>query len=130
VSFSGVIACACFELLEKSDHPGPSQALAQGDQSFPADLVREVGIRVLQKKKIYQIVITGNRRIEDEAIKLVIKSKIGDLYEPARLREDLTGIYRMGYFTDGSHMSMRVSPMVFARILGPRVVRPFFFRSS
>ncbi|HVO83519.1 MAG TPA: outer membrane protein assembly factor BamA [Syntrophobacteria bacterium] len=68
--------------------------------SAVADLVREVGIRVLQKKKIYQIVITGNRRIEDEAIKLVIKSKVGDLYEPARLREDLTGIYRMGYFTD------------------------------
>jgi outer membrane protein insertion porin family len=65
-----------------------------------ADLVREVGIRILQKKKIYQVVITGNRRIEDEAIKLVIKSKSGDLYEPARLREDLTGIYRMGYFTD------------------------------
>jgi outer membrane protein insertion porin family len=68
--------------------------------SAVADLVREVGIRILQKKKIYQIVITGNRRIEDEAIKLVIKSKSGDLYEPARLREDLTGIYRMGYFTD------------------------------
>lgn len=68
--------------------------------SAVADLVREVGIRILQKKKIHQIVITGNRRIEDEAIKLVIKSKAGDLYEPARLREDLTGIYRMGYFTD------------------------------
>jgi len=65
-----------------------------------AELTREVGIRILQKKKIYQIVITGNRRIEDEAIKLVIKSRSGDLYEPARLREDLTGIYRMGYFTD------------------------------
>jgi outer membrane protein insertion porin family len=68
--------------------------------SAVADLVREVGIRILQKKKIYQIVITGNRRIEDEAIKLVVKSKSGDLYEPARLREDLTSIYRMGYFTD------------------------------
>jgi outer membrane protein insertion porin family len=65
-----------------------------------ADLVREVGIRILRKKKIYQIVIAGNKRIEDEAIKLVIKDKPGDLYEPARLREDLTSIYRMGYFTD------------------------------
>jgi outer membrane protein insertion porin family len=68
--------------------------------SAVADLVKEVGIRILQKKKIYQIVITGNKRIEDEAIKLAIKSKPGELYEPARFREDLTSIYRMGYFTD------------------------------
>jgi outer membrane protein insertion porin family len=65
-----------------------------------ADLAREVAIRILQKKKIYQIRVAGNRRIEDEAIKLVVKTKSGDLYEPAKLREDLTSVYKMGYFKD------------------------------
>jgi outer membrane protein insertion porin family len=65
-----------------------------------ADLAREVAIRILQKKKIYQIRVAGNRRIEDEAIKLVIKTKSGDLYEPAKLRQDLTSVYKMGYFKD------------------------------
>jgi outer membrane protein insertion porin family len=65
-----------------------------------ADLAREVAIRILEKKKIYQIMVAGNRRIEDEAIKLVVKTKSGDLYEPAKLREDLTAVYRMGYFKD------------------------------
>jgi outer membrane protein insertion porin family len=65
-----------------------------------ADVTREVAIRILQKKKIYQIRVAGNRRIEDEAIKLVVKTKSGDLYEPAKLREDLTAVYKMGYFKD------------------------------
>ena len=65
-----------------------------------ADLAREVAIRILQKKKIYRIIVAGNRRIEDEAIKLVVKTKSGDLYEPAKLREDLTAVYKMGYFKD------------------------------
>ncbi|HYA01933.1 MAG TPA: outer membrane protein assembly factor BamA [Syntrophobacteria bacterium] len=65
-----------------------------------ADLAREVAIRILQKKKINQIRVAGNRRIEDEAIKLVVKTKSGDLYEPAKLREDLTAVYKMGYFQD------------------------------
>jgi outer membrane protein insertion porin family len=68
--------------------------------SAVADLAREVGIRILRKKKIHRILITGNRRIEDEAIKLVIRSKPGDVFEPARLREDLKAVHAMAYFKD------------------------------
>ncbi|MBW2069981.1 MAG: outer membrane protein assembly factor BamA [Deltaproteobacteria bacterium] len=68
--------------------------------SAVADVVAEISIRVYRKKKIYEIVIRGNRRVEDEAIKLVIHSKPGQLLDQAQLRKDLTAIYKMGYFTD------------------------------
>ncbi len=68
--------------------------------SAVADLSREVGIRILEKKKINTILIAGNQRIEDEAIKQVIKSESGDVFDQAKLREDLTAIYKMGYFKD------------------------------
>ncbi|MFP3870763.1 MAG: outer membrane protein assembly factor BamA [Syntrophobacteria bacterium] len=65
-----------------------------------ADLAGEVAIRIFRKKKIHQITVTGNRRIEEEAIKLVIESKSGDVFDPVKLREDLKAIYKMGYFKD------------------------------
>ncbi len=68
--------------------------------SAVADLSREVGIRIFKKKKIHRILIAGNQRIEDEAIKQVIKSESGDVFDQAKLREDLTAVYKMGYFKD------------------------------
>ncbi len=68
--------------------------------SAVAELSREVGIRIFKKKKIHRILIAGNQRIEDEAIKQVIKSESGDVFDQAKLRDDLTAIYKMGYFND------------------------------
>ncbi len=68
--------------------------------SAVSDLSREVGIRILRRKKIRQILVRGNQRIETEAIKLRIKTKGGDLFDQAKLREDLTEIYKMGYFRE------------------------------
>lgn len=68
--------------------------------SAVADLAQEISIRILKKEKVHQILVRGNRRIEDAAIKLVIKSKPGDLFEPEKLREDLTAVHQMGYFKD------------------------------
>jgi outer membrane protein insertion porin family len=68
--------------------------------SAAADLSREVGIRVFKKKRIHRVLIAGNQRIEDEAIKQVIKSESGDVFDQAKLRDDLTAIYKMGYFKD------------------------------
>ena len=68
--------------------------------SAVSDLSREVGIRILRRKKIRQILVRGNQRIETEAIKLRVKTKGGDLFDQAKLREDLTEIYKMGYFKE------------------------------
>ena len=68
--------------------------------SAVSDLTREVGIRIFKKKKIHRILIAGNQRIEDEAIKQVIKSESGEVFDQVKLRADLTAIYKMGYFKD------------------------------
>jgi outer membrane protein insertion porin family len=60
----------------------------------------EVGIRILRRKKIRSVNVSGNERIETEAIKLNIKTKSGDLFDQAKLRQDLTEIYKMGYFKE------------------------------
>ncbi|MEK6201002.1 MAG: outer membrane protein assembly factor BamA, partial [Desulfobulbaceae bacterium] len=40
----------------------------------------------------------GNKRIDSGAIARKIQSKVGDLYSPAALRNDLKAIFAMGYF--------------------------------
>ncbi len=68
--------------------------------SAVSDLAREVGMRIFRRKKIRMVTVAGNQRIETEAIKLRIKTKSGDLFDQAKLREDLTEIYKMGYFKE------------------------------
>ncbi len=42
----------------------------------------------------------GNKNIDSGAILRRIKTKVGDIYNPSVLREDLKSIYAMGYFDD------------------------------
>ena len=68
--------------------------------SAVSHLADEVGMRILRRKKINRVTVAGNERIETEAIKLNIKTKSGDLFDQAKLRQDLTAIYKMGYFKE------------------------------
>jgi outer membrane protein insertion porin family len=63
-------------------------------------LARQLDLKILEKELLAKINIKGNRYIEEDAIKLAIKSKEGDLYSPSTLEEDLKQIYKMGYFSD------------------------------
>lgn len=63
-------------------------------------LAQEIMLKVLRRERIDQILITGNRRIEANAIKAVIESKEGNLFSPETLRSDLKSIFAMGYFDD------------------------------
>jgi len=51
---------------------------------------------------IDSILITGNKRIESEAILAVIETNKGEELDPDKLDTDLRTIYRMGFFTDVS----------------------------
>ena len=68
--------------------------------SAVSHLSDEVGIRILRRKKINSVSVAGNERIETEAINLNIQTKSGDLFDQAKLRQDLTAIYKMGYFKE------------------------------
>jgi len=61
---------------------------------------RDIGFKLFDRARIAEIVITGNKRIEVDAIRRYIKTKPGDTYVPSRLSDDLKSIYSMGYFED------------------------------
>jgi outer membrane protein insertion porin family len=63
-------------------------------------LAQETALKVLGKERVTRIEVKGNRRIEKDAILGVMQTREGDLLSPARLRDDLKSIYKMGYFTD------------------------------
>jgi len=46
------------------------------------------------------VLVTGNKRIEADAIKKIIKTKPGDVYLAKSLSQDLKAVYSMGYFED------------------------------
>jgi outer membrane protein insertion porin family len=64
------------------------------------ELAKQISNTILDIPVIRSIVIQGNERIESDAIKRAMRTKIGDPYVPAKLSEDLEIIYRMGYFDD------------------------------
>jgi outer membrane protein insertion porin family len=49
---------------------------------------------------ITQVRVTGNKRIEADAIERVIRVKAGDVLRAGELAKDMKNIYRMGYFED------------------------------
>jgi outer membrane protein insertion porin family len=63
-------------------------------------LVQELGLKLFKRQKIVQILISGNNRIEEDAIRRVIKIKEGDLYNLKNISDDLRAVYKMGYFDD------------------------------
>jgi outer membrane protein insertion porin family len=63
-------------------------------------LTREIGDKLFQRAKIEEVRVTGNRRIEADAILATIKAKPGDVFAAKRLSEDLKAVYAMGYFED------------------------------
>lgn len=50
--------------------------------------------------KIKSIEVKGNSRVEESTIRFHIKSKVGDSFSVSQLRDDLKGIYELGFFKD------------------------------
>ncbi|MFH1033165.1 MAG: outer membrane protein assembly factor BamA [Pseudomonadota bacterium] len=63
-------------------------------------LARELSTQAAGREQLAEIKVEGNKRIEAEAIKAVMQSKVGGPYAPVRLDEDLRAIWKMGYFDD------------------------------
>lgn len=63
-------------------------------------LAKNFGMRLFKKERVSQVIVSGNRRIESDAIKRAIKTAPGDVYLVKSLSEDLKSVYAMGYFDD------------------------------
>ncbi len=57
------------------------------------------GLR-LQGRPIERVQFRGNRKVEDDAIRVQLLSKPGTLLDAAKLREDLRAMWKMGFFAD------------------------------
>ena len=53
-----------------------------------------------EKATLKDIKITGNIRVEDDGIRLHLKSHVGEVFDPATVDQDVKAIYRMGFFDD------------------------------
>ncbi|MBI3753009.1 MAG: outer membrane protein assembly factor BamA [Deltaproteobacteria bacterium] len=49
---------------------------------------------------INRVIITGNKRVDADAITAKIKSKAGELFSPDDVKDDIKTIYDMGFFED------------------------------
>lgn len=49
---------------------------------------------------VRELVITGQRKIEKDAILAKLKTHKGDPYEAANIREDVLALFKLGYFND------------------------------
>ncbi|NNG46016.1 MAG: outer membrane protein assembly factor BamA, partial [Deltaproteobacteria bacterium] len=49
---------------------------------------------------VMEVRVEGASRVGSDAIYRVMKSRVGDEFDPAKIREDVKAVYRMGYFSD------------------------------
>ena len=91
-----------FESLSEKQ-PRPFVAEGQGIENLSPTvdkIARDLRLTIFKRQKILAVEVSGNQRIEADAIKRVIKTQPGDIYNLKNLSADLKAIYAMGYFDD------------------------------
>ncbi len=86
--------------MDQPVSPGVQGTGLENLLSSVQSLARDIVMNIFKQERIADLIISGNNRIEDDAIKKRIKTKPGDLFLPQNLTNDLKNIYAMGYFED------------------------------
>jgi len=89
--------------LAKIENPQAFFAEGEGVENLPATvnaLVKEMALRLFKRETIVEVQIKGNQRIEEDAIRRILKLKKGDIYNLKDVSEELKAVYAMGYFDD------------------------------
>ncbi len=76
---------------------------AEGVETIPAklrDLALRLNFAILDKIMVASVGVSGNRFIEEDAVLFAIQTKVGEVFSPTVLQEDLRRIFQMGYFKD------------------------------
>jgi outer membrane protein insertion porin family len=79
--------------------PAPTPIPTPGDPADP-NAAPPSGTLQLQGRAIERVQFRGNRKVEDDAIRVQLLSKEGTLLDAAKLREDLRAMWKMGFFAD------------------------------
>ncbi|MBI3755485.1 MAG: outer membrane protein assembly factor BamA [Deltaproteobacteria bacterium] len=86
------------------------KTMLESAASLAADIQTRIQAEGLRPKKgdareipsaiINKIIITGNKRVDEDAVKAKLKSKAGELVSSDDLRDDIKAVYDMGFFED------------------------------
>ena len=79
-----------------SPPPAPAATPAPVAPSAPASSVTPE----MQGRPIERVQFRGNRKVEDDAIRVQLLSKAGTLFDPSKMREDIRAMWKMGFFAD------------------------------
>src|SRR5262249_17519935 len=84
--------------------PAPPQTPTNPDATPPPaptpPVLDEENPLTNQGRPIQRVQFRGNRKVEDDAIRVQLLSKPGTLFDAAKLREDLRAMWKMGFFAD------------------------------
>jgi len=83
----------------------PVSAQGKGPESITTivgQLRGEILVQMAATQRIAKISFQGNKKIENNAIKQVLKSTPGGVYSESTLNDDIRAIYKLGYFDDVS----------------------------
>jgi outer membrane protein insertion porin family len=58
------------------------------------------GVGAQDQPLVTQIDVVGARKVEEATVRFKLKSRVGDPYSPEVLRDDIKGLYSLGYFED------------------------------
>jgi len=96
----------------------PGRALAQADGGTPPAAVPPAAQppadapispdREVQEGEVVDIRVEGNRRVEAEAVRRTLRTKVGEVFDPTRSAEDLRAVWALGYFTDVQLLAQRL----------------------
>ena len=89
-----VISLALFGSVHAADD-GQVAKDAPPATSSPETLPAPIGT-----KSIGAVLVSGNDRVEEEAIRVYIKSLVGEPIDPQKVDADIRAIYNMGFFRD------------------------------
>jgi outer membrane protein insertion porin family len=81
----------------------PAFTEGKGSGAMPQmadNLGKQLANKLFGRQKVFAVEVSGNRRIEADAIKAHITTRPGEVMLPEQLRKDLRAIYDMGYFYD------------------------------
>ncbi len=88
---------------KKVEDPHVFSAEGQGVENLPATvkaLVQQMSLKLFKRETIVEVQIKGNQRIEEDAIRRIIKIKKGDVFNLKNISDELKAVYAMGYFDD------------------------------
>jgi outer membrane protein insertion porin family len=93
------------KVLESFSDKDPVALFLDGDgaENLPATLKKlalDISMKLFKQEQVSQILVSGNSRIEADAIRRRIKTQKGDMFKAKQLSSDLKAIFSMGFFDD------------------------------